>query len=157
MLSSHKVRGENDGWECLEIWLCKTNSCQAPVSMGFSRQGYCRGSPLPPAGGLPGPNPHLLCLLHWQVGSLPSTPPGKPHISQQLASDFAAKQDKLLSGRTPGSLQLQFSERLRLSQVAWLSGASPGCCSSRWPKQSFQTLGRLGEAGVPRVQNSHSV
>ena len=25
-----------------------------------------------------GSNPHLLCLLHWQVGSLPLTPPGKP-------------------------------------------------------------------------------
>ena len=23
-------------------------------------------------------NPHLLCLLHWQVGSLPLAPPGKP-------------------------------------------------------------------------------
>ena len=22
--------------------------------------------------------PHLLCLLHWQVGSLPLAPPGKP-------------------------------------------------------------------------------
>ena len=26
-------------------------------------------------------NPSLLCLLHWQVGSLPLSPPGKPsHI-----------------------------------------------------------------------------
>ena len=24
------------------------------------------------------PNPHLLCLLHWQMGSLPLAPPGKP-------------------------------------------------------------------------------
>ena len=24
-----------------------------------------------------GLNPHLLCLLHWQVGSLPLAPPGK--------------------------------------------------------------------------------
>ena len=24
-----------------------------------------------------GSNPHLLCLLHWQVGSLPLEPPGK--------------------------------------------------------------------------------
>ena len=29
---------------------------------------------LPPQGS----NPHLLCLLHWQVGSLPLVPPGKP-------------------------------------------------------------------------------
>ena len=25
-----------------------------------------------------GLNPHRLCLLHWQVGSLPLAPPGKP-------------------------------------------------------------------------------
>ena len=26
-------------------------------------------------------NPHLLCLLHWQAGSLPLVPPGKPYQS----------------------------------------------------------------------------
>ena len=26
-----------------------------------------------------GSNPCLLCLLHWQAGSLPRAPPGKPH------------------------------------------------------------------------------
>ena len=26
-------------------------------------------------------NPHLLSLLHWQVGSLPLVPPGKPHFT----------------------------------------------------------------------------
>ena len=26
-----------------------------------------------------GSNSHLLCLLHWQAGSLPLAPPGKPH------------------------------------------------------------------------------
>ena len=25
-----------------------------------------------------GSNPHLLCLLYWQTGSLPLAPPGKP-------------------------------------------------------------------------------
>ena len=41
--------------------------------MGFSRQEYWSGFPCPPPGDLPDPgsNPHLLCLLHWQVGSLP--------------------------------------------------------------------------------------
>ena len=27
-----------------------------------------------------GSNPHLLCLLHWQVSSLPLAPPGKPPL-----------------------------------------------------------------------------
>ena len=31
-----------------------------------------------------GLNPRLLCLLHWQVGSLPQVPPGKP--SRKIAS-----------------------------------------------------------------------
>ena len=53
---------------------------QAPPSMGFSRHQYWSGLPCRPPGDLPDPgsNLHLLYLLHWQVGSLPLTPPGKP-------------------------------------------------------------------------------
>ena len=29
-----------------------------------------------------GPNPHTLCLLHWQVGCLSLAPPGKPFFSE---------------------------------------------------------------------------
>ena len=29
-----------------------------------------------------GSSPHLSCLLHWQTGSLPLVPPGKPHHCQ---------------------------------------------------------------------------
>ena len=99
-----------------------TVACQAPLSMGFSRQEYWSGLPCPPLGDLPdwiepaslsvscigrqvmttcttcpcdSPgkntgyhaflqgifltrlNPRLLCLLHWQAGSLPLAPPGK--------------------------------------------------------------------------------
>ena len=45
-----------------------TADCQAPLSMGFSRQEYWSGMPCPPPGDLPNPGigPHLLCLLHWQ-------------------------------------------------------------------------------------------
>ena len=47
-------------------------ACQFPLSMGFSRQEYwsehfCLQGILPTQG----LNPHLLCLLHWQVASLP--------------------------------------------------------------------------------------
>ena len=53
---------------------------QVPLSMGFSRQEYWSGLPFPPLGDIPdqGLNLHLLCLLHWQVDSLPLVPPGKP-------------------------------------------------------------------------------
>ena len=47
---------------------------QAPLSLGFSRQGDWSGLPCPPPGHLPNPGiePTSLCLLHWQVGSLPN-------------------------------------------------------------------------------------
>ena len=53
---------------------------QAPLSISFPRQEYWRRLPFPSPGGLPNPGigPHLLSLLHWQVGSLPPEPPGKP-------------------------------------------------------------------------------
>ena len=51
--------------------------------MGFSRQENWSGLSCPPPRDLPDPglNPCLFCLLHWQAGSLPTAPPGKPfHI-----------------------------------------------------------------------------
>ena len=66
----------------------RTIACQEPLSMEFFRQEYwilkqvaissfrviflTRGS-----------NPCLLQLLHWQVDSLPLSPPGKPHPKPQ--------------------------------------------------------------------------
>ena len=53
---------------------------QASLSIGFSRQEYWSGLACPPSGDLPDPgiNLSLLCLLHWQTGSLPLALPGKP-------------------------------------------------------------------------------
>ena len=69
----------------LQSWL--TNSlrpyglaCQAPLSVGFSRQEYgvsCHAF-LQGIFLTQGSNPRLLHLLHWQVGSLLLTPPEKP-------------------------------------------------------------------------------
>ena len=56
-----------------------TVACQVPLSMGFSRQEYWSGF-LQGIFSIQGLNLHLSCLLHWQVGSLPLAPPGKPHI-----------------------------------------------------------------------------
>ena len=62
---------------CMYIWLVAR---QSPLSMVFSRQEYWSGLLCSPPGGLPtqGLNPSLLCLLHWQLGSLPLVPLGKP-------------------------------------------------------------------------------
>ena len=67
------------------VWLCVTPwgiAHQAPLSMGFSRQKYWSGLPIPSQGIFPtqGLNLCLLCLLLWQAGSLPLAPPGKPSV-----------------------------------------------------------------------------
>ena len=54
-----------------------TVSLQAPLSMGSSRQEYWSGLPFSPPGDLPKDWICVSGLLHWQVGSLPPTPPGK--------------------------------------------------------------------------------
>ena len=50
-------------------------ACQTPLSMGFLRQQYWSRLPCPPPGifWTQELNPCLLCLLHWQAGSLPLT------------------------------------------------------------------------------------
>ena len=71
-------------WKSLRcVWLFLTPwaiAHQVPLSMEFSRQEYCSGCHALLQGIFPtqGLNLCRLCLLHWQVDSLPLTPPGKP-------------------------------------------------------------------------------
>ena len=52
---------------------------QAPLSMGFPGQEYWSGLPFPSPRDLPDSlNPGLLCLLHWQVDSIPLHYLGSP-------------------------------------------------------------------------------
>ena len=57
-----------------------TVACQAPLSMGFSSKNTSVGCHFLLQGIFPtqGSNPCLLCLLHWQMDSLPLAPLGKP-------------------------------------------------------------------------------
>ena len=59
--------------------VCDPMGCQAPLSMGFSRQEYWSGLPRPSPGDLPDPGvePRSPAL---QVNSLPSEPQGKPTV-----------------------------------------------------------------------------
>ena len=60
--------------------LCNSMDCvarQGPLSMGFFRQEYWSGEPLP----LPEIFPTHSTAL--KVDSLPSEPPGKPHVHQE--------------------------------------------------------------------------
>ena len=68
-------------WLYPPLW---TIARQDPLSVGFSRQEYWSGllCLLQTVFSIQGWNLHLLCLLHWQTGSLPLVPPGKPHHCQ---------------------------------------------------------------------------
>ena len=73
-----------------------TVACQAPLSMGFSRQEYWSGLPFPSPGDLPNPGvePGSPAL---QAGSLPSEPPGKPNCSTSMEYYRAFKGNELSS------------------------------------------------------------
>ena len=60
--------------------------------MEFSRQKHWSGLPCPLQRDLPEPGikPCILCLLHWQVGSLPLAPPGKPLLKNGLVLIFSS-------------------------------------------------------------------
>ena len=62
--------------DCATPW---TIACQAPPSMGFSRQEYWSGLLFPSLGDLPDPGIELRSPT-LQADSLPSEPPGKPLI-----------------------------------------------------------------------------
>ena len=64
--------------ECVRLFgTLWTVAQQAPLSMGFSRQGYWSGLPCPPPGNLPDPGIEPVSLA-LQADSLPTEPPGKP-------------------------------------------------------------------------------
>ena len=64
-------------WLFVTLW---TIAHQAPLFMGFSSKNTGVGCHFLLLGIFPtqGVNPCLLCLLHWQAGSLPLAPPEKP-------------------------------------------------------------------------------
>ena len=60
-----------------------TVACQATVH-GVLQERILEWVAIPSSRGIfltQGLNPCLLCLLHWQLGSLPLVPPGKPILS----------------------------------------------------------------------------
>ena len=54
-------------------------ACQAPLSMGFSRQKYWSGLPFPSLGGLPDPGMELVCLA-LQADALPLSHQGSQEL-----------------------------------------------------------------------------
>ena len=85
-------------WLCATLW---TVACQAPLSMGFSRQAYWSELPCPPLGDLPNPGikPMSLACPALTTDSLPLPPPGKPmfQITWQHSEDLEIKKWKSCS------------------------------------------------------------
>ena len=114
-----------------------TVACQAPLSMGFSRQEYWSGLPFPPSRTFltQGLTPHL---LHWQTDSLPLEPPGKPRDCIIL--------NKIMAGKFFAT-----SERdTKYLKHQWLLRESTGICVDKqdirtcyWGFHSYQTRGSL--------------
>ena len=112
---------------------------QTPLSMVFCRQDYWSGLPFPFPGDLSdsGSNPRLLSLLHWQAGSLPLVPPGKPGMctEPQMIPIW-------ILHWTPGLLASTSETEIRpwgRGGRSALSGAGPG--PALWPE---------GDCGVSR-------
>ena len=82
---------------------------RSPLSMGFPRSEYWSGLPFPFPGLFltKGLNPHLLCLLNWQEGSLPAesavTGRGDPFQDLRVGSCLTLRND--LCPRRPACWQ----------------------------------------------------
>ena len=116
-------------WLCTALW---TVAHQAPLSMGFSRQAYWSELPCPPPEDLPTPGikpESLLCLLHWQAGSLPLAPPGKPLYTQHYCqmSSSIQKTKRVPHPTKPQGLRenVWLSKAISLPIKLWASGQTP--------------------------------
>ena len=71
---------QNIVWSVTQLCLFATPwtvSCQGPLSMGFSRQGYRSGLPCPPPGDLPSPRTEPISST-WQADSFLLSHQGSP-------------------------------------------------------------------------------
>ena len=101
-----------------------------------------------------GSNPHYLCLLHWQVGSLSLAPPGK---SQGSISQTPADENCLVLGgySNPRPLKPQHQtphEGTCASNALWGSSGTPralGTPLDSSPADSPSLLGLAGTRGHP--------
>ena len=84
-------------------------------------------------------NPCLLCLLHWQAGSLPLAPPGKPRYMYAAAAAKSLQSCPTLcdpiDGSPPGSpvpgiLQARILEGIAMPSSRGSSQSRDGTCVS---------------------------
>ena len=87
-------------WLFATLWMV---TCQAPRSMGFSRQKYWSGLLCPTPGDLPDPGVEGTSPVSpaLQVDSLPTEPPGQPSLFllQNFCSCFSTLEEYILQWR----------------------------------------------------------
>ena len=88
-----------------------------------------------------GSNPHLLCLLYWQVNSLPLALPGKPMLCKVVSKSF-------------GKL-IWFECLIITRQLFWLSekAMAPHSSTLAWKIPWMEEPGRLQSMGSQRVRH----
>ena len=99
---------------CLDSITLRTVACQAPLSMGFSRQEYWSGCHALVWGIFPtqGSNPCLLRLLHWQAGSLINNVVLVSGVEKTMANHSSTFAWKIPWTEKPGRLQSKGPRRV---------------------------------------------
>ena len=115
---------------------------QAPLSMGFSKQGYWSGLPCPPPGNLCNPGIETRSPT-LQVDSLLSEPPGKPLqclcyavLSRSVVSESLGPMDSSppgssVHGDSPGK-STGMGCHVLLQGIFPTQGSNPGLPHCRW-------------------------
>ena len=115
----------------------KTIACQAPLSMGFSRQEYWRGWPLPSPGDLPKPRVKAESLVSPALADKFSTiePHGKPlmdHSREAFMFNEVEGQCKEFSDKLSWSrCFVWLCDEEKIHQTGWSSITSRGESSSK--------------------------
>ena len=94
-----------------------------------------------------GSNPHLFCLLHWQVGSLPLAPPVKPTYLLRSCKHFCVSQ-ALIHSQREGEKQYLVGDTKTFTLTfkgSWgfLTGLGLGLLSRMTPSSCAQRKARL--------------
>ena len=114
-------------------------ACQAPLSVGFSRQENWSGFPCPPPGDLPDPGMEPASLMSPALagGSLPLALPGKPGVPLRNLSDPGAS---FLEGSRGMNAGLWWPEVVLLTAVLGRKTKAAGSCHWQFFSVSFWRL-----------------
>ena len=132
---------------CLTLCNPWTVARQAPLSMGFSRQGYWSGLPRPPPGDLPDPGiePKSPGSPALAGGYFTSSPPGKPKVRVSVSYELEiAPLDKYTKAA------LLMLTRRQCKDNGWLY-------RKKWTKSlpKRQDVAKLVEEKDPEFSSSH--